>query len=362
MNSVYIHIPFCTNICSYCDFCKFYYNKKWIKEYLMALKNEINERYKGEEIKTLYIGGGTPSSLDIPELEELFKIIGSFKLSKQIEFTIECNSEDLSFEKLEIFKKNKINRLSIGIQTFNKKLLKQLNRTLNIEGIKLAFNTFDNINLDMIYAEPGQTLDMLKKDLKKVLDLNPKHISLYSLIIESNTIMYINKTKEISEEEQSEMYNYIKEKLKKQGYIHYELSNFAQKGYESKHNLVYWNNQEYYGFGLGASGYIDNFRYTNTRSINKYNEGKYTLEKEKIDKQRKIEDEFMLGFRKIKGINKKDFYNKFKIDIKSIEEVSKLLKQNILVDDGENIFIKENYLYVSNEIIQKFINLDLLVH
>ena len=160
----------------------------------------------------------------------------------------------------------------------------------------------------------------------------------------------------------SELYNLITETLTKHNYIKYELSNFAKKGYESKHNLVYWNNQNYYGFGLGASGYIKSIRYENTRSLNKYLKGNYLLEKQKLSLNEKIQNEFILGFRKIKGINKNDFFNKYKIDIKKIKQVNLLLNQNLLLENNTNIYINPKYLYTSNEILLNFIDFSLHKH
>ena len=301
IKSVYIHIPFCTNICSYCDFPKVYYNNCFIDKYLDALNNEIHEYYKNDKLKTLYIGGGTPSSLNIEELKKLFKIISIFKLEDDYEFTIECNLDDLTQEKLELFKKNKINRLSIGIQTFNEKHLKYLNREKpNIELIEYAKKIgFDNINIDLIYAIPNETLDDLKEDLDRFLKLNINHISTYSLIIEDNTQLKINNVVNIDDELDLNMYNLIRKTLKENGYNHYEISNFSKKGYESKHNLTYWNNEQYYGFGMGASSYIDNKRITNTKSITKYINNKYIIEEENIDINSKMEYEMILGLRKI---------------------------------------------------------------
>jgi len=362
VKSVYIHIPFCNQICTYCDFCKFYYNKKWIKKYLGALRQEIEKTYKGEKITTLYVGGGTPSALDVDELKELFKIIGSFNFDDTFEFTIECNSEDLTKEKLMLFKENMVNRLSIGVQTFNEKILKKLNRKADYNKIKTAFELFDNINLDLMYALPEQTLNDLEKDIDLVFELNPTHISLYSLIIEPNTVLYIEKQKESCEELQRNMYDYLCKRLSDKGYCHYEISNFCKENYVSKHNLTYWNNDEYYGFGLGASGYVNKARYENTRSINKYIKGEFVLNVENIDKQRCVEDEFMLGFRKINGINKKEFKQKFKTNITDIKIVNDLLKKKYLLENDKQIFINPDYIYVSNEIIEKFIDSDLLVH
>ena len=361
MKSVYIHIPFCDDICTYCDFCKFYKNNEWIDKYLSTLKKEVIKNYKNDLINTIYIGGGTPSILNLDQLKKLFSIIKLFKLDKEVEFTFECNVESITKEKLEYLYKNKVNRLSIGVQTFNNKFLKYLNRhhTYNEvkEKIKLAKEVgFKNINIDLIYAIEGQTIKDLEEDLNKFLELDITHISTYSLIIEPNTILYINKTKEIDEDLDYEMYKLICNKLKQNGYNHYEISNFAKTGYESKHNLVYWNNLEYYGFGLSSSGYINNIRYTNTRNLNKYFNLNYIEESHKLIINEKIENEFILGLRKIEGINKKDFLKKYKIDIKSIDIVNKLLKEEKLLENKTNIYINPKYIYTSNFILEEFIN------
>ena len=359
--SVYIHIPFCDSICSYCDFCKFLKNDEWIDNYLEELNNEIRQNYKGEVINTLYIGGGTPSCLNIDELNKLFNILKIFNKSDKIEFTFECNIENINEYKLKLLYDNGVNRLSIGIQTFNDKFLSFLNRNHNKSMIKEKIDIakkigFKNINIDLIYAIKNQTLKDLIEDLNNFLDLDITHISTYSLIIEPHTKLYINNIENIEEDLDYEMYNTIINVLKQNGYKHYEVSNFAKVGYESKHNLTYWNNEEYYGFGLGASGYIDNIRYDNTRSINEYLKGNYILNKQELSREEKIENEFILGFRKINGINKEEFFFFFNIDIKSIDIVNKLLKENKLLENKKNIYINPDYIYVSNDILVEFIN------
>ncbi len=358
VKSIYIHIPFCKTICSYCDFCKMYYDDKLINKYLDSLEKEIKSKYKNEVIETLYIGGGTPSILNIDELKRLFKIIKSFNLSKNIEFTFECNI-DIEEEKLKLLYKNRVNRLSFGIQTFNKKHLKFLNRNHTkeevFEKVKEAKNIgFNNINIDLIYAIPGETIKDLENDLNLFLSLNIEHISCYSLIIEKNTILYNKNIKNIDQDLDYKMYELINKKLEK--YNHYEISNYSIKGYESKHNLTYWNNLEYYGFGLSSSGYIDNIRYDNTRSINDYVNGKYVLDSHKLDINETIENEFILGFRKIKGINKKDFYNKYKLNVNDNVNIKKLIKNNKLIDENEYIFVNPKFIYVENSILEEFIN------
>ena len=361
VKSVYIHIPFCDSICSYCDFCKFIKNDIWIEDYLNTLEKEINNKYKGEVIETLYIGGGTPSCLNIKQLNKLFEIIKVLKKSDKLEFTFECNIENITKEKLELLYKNGVNRISIGIQTFNNKYLKFLNRNHNEDMIKEKINIakkigFNNINIDLIYALKEETVEDLKIDLEKFLELDITHISTYSLIIEPHTKLFIDNEENIDDELDYEMYSTIKKVLESNGYKHYEVSNFAKEGYESKHNLTYWNNNEYYGFGMGASGYIDGIRYDNTRSINKYLNGEYILEEHKLDSREVIENEFILGFRKIDGINKEDFNKKFNMDIKNIDIIDKLLKEEKLLENKKNIYINPKYIYISNDILIEFIN------
>lgn len=360
MKSVYIHIPFCASICSYCDFCKLNYKKEWAIKYLEKLEYEIDNFYKKEKIYTLYIGGGTPSVLDIDELNTLFNIINKFDLSELKEFTIECNIESLTKEKLILFKKNKVDRLSIGLQTFNSDYLKLLGRNHTKEQVFEMIDIariigFNNINIDLIYALPNQTINMLKEDIDMFLRINPTHISCYSLMIEPNTKLYINKVKNIDEELDYEMYRYIENTLRNNGYNHYEISNYSKEGYESKHNLVYWNNEYYYGFGLGASGYLDNYRYDNTRNLNKYFNNDFIDKITKIEANDLIKYELMLGFRKIKGINKEEFFNKYHVNLKDILCINKLLDSKKLIEDDESIFISDEWIYMSNEILIELI-------
>ncbi len=356
--SIYIHIPFCKKICSYCDFPKIIKNQKYIDNYLKELKIEIEKNYKGEKIETLYIGGGTPTSLDLEDLKKLFKIIDKINLKKDAEITIEANTEDLTKEKLEYLKKH-VNRLSIGIQTFDEKTLKKLNRTINLENLKEAFKYFKNINLDLMYGFKNQTLENLEKDIEKIIKLNPTHISTYSLIIEPNTIFEIKKYEKPDEDLERKMYDLIIKKLRENNYIHYEISNFSKENYKSRHNLTYWNNQNYYGFGLGAGGYIDNQRYENTRSINNYLKGNYTLEMHKLDKNENLQNEFMLGLRKIKGIDKLKFQEKYNIEVTDIKEIKELINQNLLIEENNRIFINPKYIYTSNEILLRLIDITL---
>ncbi len=363
MTSVYIHIPFCNTICSYCDFCKFIYQQKWVEPYLVSLEQEINTKYKGEEIKTIYIGGGTPSSLSLEALEKLFSIINKFKLSENYEFTFECNIESITREKAIFLINHKVNRLSIGVETFNKRYLTFLNRHHKLDEVKKKINMlkqlgFNNINIDLIYALPNQTLAELENDIDEFLKLGIKHISTYSLMIEPHTKLYIDDVKSIDEDLDYKMYSLICKKLHDNGFIHYEVSNFAKLGYESKHNLVYWDNLEYYGFGVGASGYIDGIRYDNTRNLSYYLKGEWLDNEHLLSLNERIENELILGFRKTKGINMKLFYDKYNFDILALDIIENLLHSKKLILENNNLFINSAYFYIQNEILIDLIGVD----
>lgn len=362
IKSLYIHIPFCKSICSYCDFCKMYYNEKLVNRYLIALEKEINKDYKKEPLDTIYIGGGTPSVLNNMQLDKLFGILKNINTSSNLEFTFEVNVNDITEELLIKLKNNKVNRISIGIETINKKLLKIIDRNHSEDEvyskILLVKKYFNNINVDFMYGFNNETMDDLKKDLEFFKKLDVNHISIYSLILEPNTKLFINNMTPLDEEIESNMYFYIIDYLSNLGYIHYETSNFAKEGYESRHNLTYWNNENYYGFGLGSSGYIDKIRYTNTRSITSYIKANYRIEEDVITEKIAMENEMMLGLRKIKGVNKQEFYDKYKISIKDAFDIEDLLVNKLLEENKDYIYIPKDKLYLSNSILVNFIKND----
>lgn len=360
IKSVYIHIPFCKTICSYCDFCKIYYDHAQISDYLSALKKEIKINYKNEKIKTIYIGGGTPSCLNLKELESLFDIINIFNLEKDYEFTIECNFDSIDYEKLKLFKERKVNRLSFGLETTNKDMLNLLERDLDKDKVITTINTakklgLENINVDLMYALIGEDIDMLKKDLDFILSLNVPHISLYSLILEEHTKLFLSKQKPIDEELDLKMYNTIHEILTNNGYDHYEISNYAKKDYYSRHNKVYWKNEYYYGFGLGASGYINNERYQNTNSPQKYLKEDFIYEKEKLTKKDKMVYELILGLRLKEGINEDEFYNKYHHHLNDVFNYNDLIKNGYLCYHKKRLYIPSNKWYVINTILLRFL-------
>lgn len=356
MRSIYIHIPFCNSICSYCDFCKVLYNSSWADEYLNALENEISNLYENDKVFSIYIGGGTPSVLNLNQLTKLFNLIKIFDITKNCEITFEININDITDELLLFLRKNKVNRLSIGIESFNKYNLKFLNRKHNKKDIMLAIKKvkefgFKNFNLDLIYALPIESICVLKKDIEKLIQLKPTHISAYSLIIEENTALNINNIKSLDEDLDYKMFNYICKKLKRKDYIHYEVSNFALCGFESIHNLNYWNNREYYGFGLGAHGFINSVRYENTRSLNKYLKNNFRKNEILLSKREDMENEIMLGLRKLEGLNIHEFYKKFHVNIQNEFNIKEPVKKKLLILKDNNIIVPEQKIYILNEIL-----------
>ena len=360
IKNCYIHIPFCDNICTYCDFCKRYYNKKYLIDYLSSLEKEIDSLYKGEELESIYIGGGTPSSLDINELELLFKIINKLNKNNNCSITIEANFESINYEKLDLFKNNGVNRISFGLESINDDNLKLMGRVIDKEKARDIINYskeigINDINLDLIYALPNEDFSILEKDLDFILSLDVTHISTYSLIIEEHTMLYINGIKNISEELDSDMYEYICNRLKSNNYIHYEISNFCKDGYESIHNMCYWKNNEYYGFGLGASSYIDNKRIINTKYLSKYINNNYIDSYEELSIRDKQEYEIILNLRVKDGIDLDNFYNKYKINLEDVYSYSDLVKEGLLELKNNHLYIREDKWYISNSIIVKLL-------
>ena len=356
---IYIHIPFCNNICKYCDFPKMLYDKKFINKYLTSLENEIKTRYKNEKVKTIFIGGGTPTSLDYNELKKLLSITKIFNKSDSIEFTIESNIECLDKEKIKLLKEYGVNRVSLGVQSFNDDILKELNRKHNLKQVlnvvkNLKQEGIINISIDYIYGV-NDNINIIKNDIKTFLNLDIPHISCYSLIIENNTVFGINKREYIDDKKEYEMYKYIEKTLKENNYIHYELSNYSKNNYFSIHNLNYWNNGSYYGFGLGSVSYIDNYRISNTKNLRKYINHKYIADSIYEDLKTKISNTIILGLRKINGINIEEFNKKFNINIINLYNIEELIKEEKLIIENNHLKISEKYFYTSNEILLNFV-------
>lgn len=315
--ALYIHIPFCDHICLYCDFTKLFYFKKYEKPYLDSLIKEI-ESYKINRVKTLYFGGGTPTSLS----DEGFKRILTYAkqyLDDDYEFTVEANVENLTEAKLKIMKEAGVNRLSIGVQSTSNELLKEIGRFHTFDDAKAIISKakelgFNNINIDLIYGFENETIEQLRKDLEEFVNLDIDHISIYSLIVEPGSILFAKGKKAQNEADSRKYYDEILSYLRKNGYERYEISNFARNKKYSKHNMTYWKNEEYYGCGLGASGYVDGVRYQNTKSLAKYLNLNFVNDREKVSEKTKLEYFLITNLRLENGFSRERFVEEFGFD------------------------------------------------
>lgn len=369
-SSAYVHIPFCTQICYYCDFSKVFIKNQPVDAYLEHLIQETRS-YEIGKLRTLYIGGGTPTALSAQQLAYLLTELPKvMDLSEVEEFTIEANPGDLDPDKIAVLKDSQVNRVSLGVQTFDNKMLKKIGRSHqeqdiydNIRHLKQA--GFDNISIDLIYALPGQTMDQVKENVAKAIDLDIPHMSLYSLILEKHTV-FMNRMRRgklplPKEELEAEMFEYIIEELEKAGFEHYEISNFSKPGFESRHNLVYWDNAEYYGLGAGASGYVDGIRYKNHGPIRHYLEaveaGKARITEEHLTLEEKMEEELFLGLRKKTGVSKARFEEKFGVsfDQRYGQVVASLTEQGLLVPDDKQVRMTKRGLFLGDTVAEKFI-------
>jgi len=373
--SAYIHIPFCEHICYYCDFAKVFIEGQPVDEYIEYLAQEMRmmlEKRPVKTLETLYIGGGTPTSLSASQLDRLLSLtreILPFETGR--EFTVEANPGDLTKEKLDVLVKHGANRISLGVQTFDDKLLKKIGRKHTAKDVfqtieLLKSEGMHNISIDLIYALPGQSMESFRETLDIALGLDLPHYSLYSLILENKTLFmnWVRQGRIIipNEDVQADMFDETIHRMNQNGLVQYEVSNFAKPGFESQHNLVYWNNDHYFGFGAGASGYLGDVRYRNHGPIQHYlkplREEKFpVLEETHLSLNNQMEEQMFLGLRKMKGVSKAEFTERFG---KSYEEVygnisQKLVKNGLIKDENGFITLSEKGLFVGNKVFEEFL-------
>ncbi|MBI4698466.1 MAG: radical SAM family heme chaperone HemW [Nitrospirae bacterium] len=390
--SLYVHIPFCLNRCIYCDFVSGIYTQEKADAYLRALKGELLNIPSDKIFSSLYIGGGTPTSLSSDKLSELLShIFTSHRFEGDYEATIEANPGTIDRDKLKIIRSSGLNRISIGIQSFNNKELAILGRVHSSEEAEQAVyhareSGFENIGIDLMYGIPGQDLSSWKETLKKAVSLNPKHISTYELTVEKGTLLYeyLNnppliplldkggyrgvmnlsgggKMERPSENIIIEMYNHVIDYLSAEGIVHYEISNFAKPGYFCRHNLNYWDREEYYGAGIGAHSFIEGRRLCNTSVLEDYihllsaNKSP-VIETEDISGSKAMFETIFLGLRRTKGINYRDFQEAYGQNFLTLynKEISDLQEQGLIEHDGRNIRLSRKGLLLSNEVFMKF--------
>ena len=376
---IYVHIPFCKQKCYYCDFISYANKEEKTKEYVKCIQKEIeieSKKYSKDEyeITTIYFGGGTPSYISAIYIENIINVIKlNYNVKDNAEITIEINPGTVNEEKILIYEKIGINRVSIGLQTTNDKLLKQIGRIHTYEEFLNCYklvskSKINNINVDLMLALPNQTIEDLEESLQKVINLKPNHISLYSLILEEGTklekMVSENIVKLPEEDLEREMYWKTKRILEKNGYNHYEISNFAKEGYKSKHNMNCWSQKEYLGFGVAAHSYVNRKRYCNINNIEEYvsniKKGKIENNRTVCEIQNKIDEQkefMMLGLRKIDGIDIQEFKNKFVENPIYVfhKELEKLVNEDLVEIDLDKIKLTNKGLDFANLVWEKFV-------
>ena len=372
--SLYIHIPFCAQKCLYCDFPSFARKDHLRKAYIEALNKEIislREKHNNLEINTIFIGGGTPSVLEADELECLLKEVAKLNMAKDIEYSMECNPGNLTEEKLEVMKKYGVNRISMGLQAKQDNLLKGLGRIHNYKTFKENFLLakkvgFNNINVDLMFGLPNQRLNEWEETLREIISLEPAHISAYSLIIEEGTAFYNlyenDKLKLPTEEEERKMYHLAKKILEENGFNQYEISNYAKEGKECRHNLAYWNMDNWIGVGSASASYINGKRIKNISSVEEYinsiNERGEAVEEIINNSKNDNMEEFMfMGLRKINGIDENEFKKRFSMNINDVygEILNKYIDEGLLIRESGRIFLSEKGIEISNIIMADFL-------
>ena len=369
--SLYIHIPFCKQKCFYCDFPSYSGKERFKEDYVDALIEEIEKRARGYIIKTIFIGGGTPSYLEVNQIEKLLLAINKLNLHKDIEFSMECNPGVLFKEKLIAMKNGGVNRISFGLQSTKDSLLKEVGRIHSYEefldNFKLARELgFKNINVDIMYGLPNQTVEDWKDTLETICSIKPEHISAYSLIIEEGTVFYNLYEKGLlklpTEEMEREMDKLTKGVLKDYGYQQYEISNYSLVGKECEHNKVYWQLKDYIGLGTAASSYIDGTRIKNIDNIEEYiskiNSGIEVYEEKYINSEEdEIEEFIFMGLRMNKGISIKEFEERFNMSVESIYEkvLEKNIKNGFLKKENGRIYLTSIGMDFSNNVMAEFI-------
>lgn len=354
---LYLHVPFCKSICGYCDFCHLVYQKTLVRKWLDELKKEIEAKNMATDLQTIYIGGGTPSSLHYSEAEELLKLLKPYS-REAVEYTVEVNPESISKELILLFRSYGVNRISIGIQSANDAELKLLRRNHDFDLAKQAVRTIKengitNISADLMYSLPHQKIDDFKRSIKAVSELGIPHISLYSLTIEPGTYFAHKGFKPLDEDMEADMYEMADELLKGLGFNHYEIANYAKDGYESKHNIGYWEYDDFYGIGMGASGKEGNIRYDNTRNMADYLDGRYRSEIIHLNREDAMFENVMMSLRMSRGLDLKQFRKRYGLDFNAAYQEPLQKHRDDLIEENGRIRVKN--LELLNELLLDFI-------
>ncbi|KGL43136.1 coproporphyrinogen III oxidase [Listeria newyorkensis] len=375
MTAIYIHIPFCEHICYYCDFNKVFLEGQPVDEYVDLLIKEmemVTAKHTMEPVETVFVGGGTPTTLTEAQLAKLCSAVQRlFPIAENAEFSFEANPGDLSLSKLQVMKDHGVNRLSMGVQSFNNDLLKKIGRIHTVDDVYQSVNNakqvgFENVSIDLIFSLPGQTEANFEDTLTKALDLDLPHYSAYSLIIEPKTIFYnlMQKGKLLlpGEDAEANMYEKLMTTMENHGRKQYEISNFAKPGFESRHNIVYWSNEHYFGFGAGAHGYVGETRYANYGPLKKYMQPLEknelpTFQQKELTLKEKMEEEMFLGLRKVAGVDKAHFQAKFgqALDTTFARAIDKTIAKGWLESTPECVRLTRRGRFLGNNVFQEFL-------
>ncbi|WP_339292824.1 radical SAM family heme chaperone HemW [Paenibacillus sp. FSL W8-0187] len=373
--AVYIHIPFCTNKCFYCDFNSYVLKDQPVMDYLRALDKEMELTVQANSpgrIKSIFVGGGTPTVLKPNEMEYFLQSVKRHfpEWSDDIEFSMEANPGTTDLEKLSVMREGGVNRISFGVQAFQNSLLTGIGRIHDTDDVYRSLENarragFDNMSIDLMFGLPNQTLDMLAESVDKALELGLPHYSIYSLKVEENTLFHTmyqrNQLPLPDEEDELNMYLLLMERMQAAGYKQYEISNFAKPGFESRHNMTYWRNEDYYGLGAGAHGYVGRQRHVNIKGVNPYNEaanqGLPRLESFEVSREEAMEDFLMVGLRVLDGVSRSRFRQQFGT---SMEEVfagplNKMVSAGLLDSTEDGYKLSSKGILFGNDVFAEFI-------
>ena len=359
---LYIHVPFCATICSYCDFCHLAYNHDTVERWLKAFGKELEVKDINRDCETIYIGGGTPSCLGYDQLERLLELLKPYASSAK-EYTIEINPETVDEAKINIMKEYGINRVSIGVQARQKRLLELMNRHHDDQLVEHVITMFrdagiTNISCDIMYSLPGQSMDDLKDTVEWLAGMDIPHLSLYSLTVEENTVFGKKGYRSLDEDTEADMYEYIRDTLKGRGYDQYEISNYCLPDMYSRHNMGYWDYDDFYGLSMGASGKEKGIRYANTRKMSEYEHGIYISEKEELSERDQAFEMIMMGLRKREGVNLELFEQRFGAPLEKLfsDNFDRAMAKGYIEVNGKFMRCTDDHFEICNTVILEFMD------
>lgn len=358
---LYVHVPFCAHICGYCDFAHVVYRNETVEQWLKAIEKEIQAKEINTDLSSIYVGGGTPTSLSASQLDRFLSLLDPYAEKVQ-EYTVEINPETLDEEKCLVLGKHGINRASVGFETSDEKLLKLMGRSHTLSDMQqcmflLRKYGIQNVSLDIMYSLPFQTMESLQKSVKDAICLQPSHLSLYSLTVEENTVFARKGYTSLDEDNEADMYEWICSFLPENGYRQYEVSNFARDGYESRHNCAYWNYRDFYGIGCGASGKENHCRYDHTKNVRTYISDPLKTETTRLNQKDEMFEMWMMSIRLKKGMDLKLFEDTFHVSFLDVyrETTEKMIAEGYLAVCNGYLYCTDKGYEIMNSVLVEYI-------